>query len=94
MKDLNITPLGKRILVQPVEVEEKTASGLYIPPTATEDKKATNGVVLKLGTANKDKFHMKEGDTVLFKKYSPEEIVVDNQHYLVVEVDDVIAIIK
>lgn len=94
MSDVKITPLGKRILVKPSEIEEKTSGGLYIPPTASEDKKATSGVVVKLGTADKDKFSMKVGDTVLFKKYSPEEISYDNEKYLIVELDDVMAIIN
>lgn len=93
MAEVKITPLGKRILVQPEEVEEKTSAGLYIPPTASEDKKPAVGKVLKLGTADKSKFHMKVGDRVSFKKYSPEEITVDGTKYLLVEIDDVVAII-
>lgn len=93
MSDIKIQPLGKRILVQPEEVEEKTAAGLYIPPTASDDKKASIGKVLKLGTADKSKFPMKVGDRVTFKKYSPEELELDGVKYLVMEVDDVIAIL-
>lgn len=94
MSEIKIKPLGKRILVQPEEVEEKTAAGLYIPPTASEDKKPASGKVLKLGTADKDKFHMKIGDRVFFKKYSPEEVLVDGNKYLLVDIEDVIAIIE
>ena len=94
MSDVKIKPLGKRILVQPEEVEEKTAAGLYIPPTANEEKKPASGKVLKLGSAEKSKFHMKIGDWVFFKKYSPEEVLVDGTKYLIVEIDDVIAVIE
>jgi chaperonin GroES len=93
MSDIKLTPIGKRILVQPEQVEEKTASGLYIPASAQEDKKPASGIVLKLGSAPKEKFHMKEGERVFFKKYSPEELTVDGVKYLIIDVDDVIAII-
>lgn len=94
MSEVKITPLGKRILVSPEEVEEKTAAGLYIPATAQEDKKPASGKVVKLGTADNDKFKMKIGDRVFFKKYSPEEVQIDGVKYLIVEIDDVIAIIN
>ena len=95
MSDIKITPLGKRILVKPVEVEQKTASGLYIPASANEDKKATSGTIVKLGTAPlEDKYKFKVGDTVLFRKYSPEEIELDGQKYLILDVKEVLAVIN
>ncbi|MCK9368794.1 co-chaperone GroES [Candidatus Dojkabacteria bacterium] len=94
MSEVKITPIGKRILVKPEEIEVKTKAGLYIPPTANEEKKPESGKVVKLGTADKDKFAMKIGDRVFFKKYSPEEITVDGEKYLILEISDVIAIIK
>jgi chaperonin GroES len=94
MSEAKITPIGKRILVKPEEIEEKTKAGLYIPPTANEDKKSSSGKVIKLGTAEKSKFAMKVGDRVYFKKYSPEELTVDGEKYLVIETSDVIAIIN
>lgn len=93
MANVKISPLGKRILVEPVEVEQKTAAGLYIPETANEDKKSAIGTVLKLGTADKTKFSMKVGDKVFFKKYSPEEVTVGEKKYYVIDIDDVIAIL-
>lgn len=92
MSDIKLRPLGKRILVQPDLPQEKTVGGLYIPESASDDKKPANGKVVKLGTADSSKFHMKVGDIVYFKKYSPEEILLDGVKYLIVEIDDVIAI--
>lgn len=94
MSELKITPIGKRILVKPEEVEEKTASGLYIP-VSNEDKKATSGTIVKLGTAPlEDKYNFKVGDRVLFRKYSPEEVTIDNVKYLILEVKEVLAVIS
>ncbi len=93
MSDVKLQPLGKRILVLPEQAQEKTKGGLYIPESASEDKKPASGTVVKLGTADKSKFHMKVGDKVFFKKYSPEEVTVDSVKYLIVETDDVIALI-
>lgn len=94
MSDIKITPIGKRILVKPEEVEEKTSSGLYIP-VSNEDKKATTGTIVKLGTSPlENKYSFKVGDRVMFRKYSPEEINIDNEKYLILEVKEVLAVIS
>lgn len=97
-KNINIQPLGLRVLVKPQEIDEKTAGGLYVPPTAQDDKKPEMGVVVKLGTGEQGddarSFEVKEGDTVFFKGYSPDALEVDGEEYLVVHQDDVIAVIK
>ena len=96
--DIKIQPLGKRILVKPSEVEEKTLGGLVIPPTSDE-KRPETGEVVKLGLG-KDKtgkdlvFNVKVGDKVYFKKYSPEEIEIDGEKLLLIDVEDVLAVIK
>ncbi len=91
---IKIQPLGKRVLVKPDEKEEKTKGGLIIPDTA-DGEKASRGTVIKLGTPRKKdyNFFVKEGDKVLFKKYSPEEIEIDGEDYLLIEEEDVLAII-
>ncbi len=98
LKDLKIQPLGKRVLVQPDEIEEKTAGGLVLPPSSTDDKKPETGVVVKLGEGKfKGKaisFDVKIGDRIYFKKYSPEEIELSGEKYLLLDSDDILAIIK
>lgn len=94
-----IQPLGNRVIVKPEEIQEKTPGGLVIPPSAVDEKRPAYGEVLKLGIGkdskgNALKFNVKVGDKVFFKKYSPEEIELDNEKYLVVEADDLIAIVK
>ncbi|MHC1716547.1 MAG: co-chaperone GroES [Candidatus Dojkabacteria bacterium] len=97
-KDIKIQPLGKRVLVKPDEIEEKTAGGLMLPPSANDDKKPETGIVTKLGKGkSKGKeitFEVSVGDRIYFKKYSPEEIEIDNEKYLLLDADDILAIIK
>lgn len=98
-KDIKIQPLGNRILVQAEELEDKTPGGLLIPPSANDDKRPATGKVVKLGKG-KDKdgkavsFEVKIGDNIYFKKYSPEEIIAGGEEYLLLDADDVLAIIK
>lgn len=83
-KKVKITPLGKRVVVRPEEVEETTKGGLIIPPSAQDDQKSEVGTVVVLGTGEKDfKFTVKVGDKVFFKKYSPDEIEIDGEKYFV-----------
>lgn len=97
--DIKIIPLGNRVVVKPQEIQEKTLGGLVIPPSATDEKRPAFGEVVKLGTG-KDKegkalkFDVKVGDLVYFKKYSPEEIEVDNQEYYILDAEDILAIVK
>lgn len=98
-KDIKIQPLGSKVLVVPSKVEEKTAGGLVIPPTSGDEKRPETGEVVRLGIG-KDKggkdieFNVKVGDKVYFKKYSPEEIEVDGKKHLIIDVEDILAVIK
>lgn len=90
-------PLGNRVLVTPDKIEEKTAGGLVLPPSTTDDKKSETGIVVKLGVGKiKGKeitFDVKVGDRVYFKKYSPEELELDGEKYLLLDVADILAVI-
>jgi len=99
MSDIKIQPLGKRILVKPKEEEETIAGGLVVPPSSNDDKRPAMGEVLKLGKGkNKEgkniEFEVKKGDIIYFKKYSPEEIEIGGEKYLIVDAQDVLAIIS
>jgi chaperonin GroES len=96
---IKIQPLGNRVVILPQELQDKTPGGLVIPPSATEDRRPAFGEVVKLGKGkDKDgkaiKFDVKVGDSVYFKKYSPEEIEVDGQEYYILDADDILAIVK
>ena len=82
MSKVNIKPLADRVLVQPAAAEEKTSSGLYIPDSAKE--KPQRGTVIAIGTGKKDEpLTVKVGDTVLYGKYSGNELSVDGGDYLI-----------
>jgi chaperonin GroES len=97
-ENLNIQPLGKRVLVQPDEVEQVTAGGLVLPPSANDDKRPATGTIVSLGIGKDDGkdivFDVKVGDKVYFKKYSPEEVEIEGKKYLLLDTDDILAIIK
>ncbi|XLQ20189.1 MAG: co-chaperone GroES [Candidatus Moraniibacteriota bacterium] len=86
-----VTPLGDNVLVKPVTPETKTASGLYIPDTVTEEK-SQQGKVMEIG--NDEKISVTKGQVVMFKKYGGEEIKIDNEEYVMVKNEDLIAVVE
>lgn len=89
---LNIKPLADRVLVEPVEAETKTASGIIIPDNAKE--KPQKGEVVAIGTGTKDEpLTVKVGDTVLYGKYSGTELKFEGKDYLMMRESDILAII-
>ncbi len=89
---LKIKPLADRVLVEPVEAETKTASGIIIPDTAKE--KPQKGLVVAVGPGKKDDpVTVKVGDTVLYGKYSGTEIKLEGKDYLMMRESDILAII-
>ena len=91
---MKLKPLGDRVLVQPVEEEEKTNSGIVLPDTAKE--KPQKGKVLavgdgKLEDGNRVPLDVSEGDEVLYSKYGGTEITVDGEDLLVLRESDVLA---
>ncbi|GAB4282066.1 MAG: co-chaperone GroES [Marinilabiliales bacterium] len=92
MAKANIKPLGTRIVIKPSNAETKTASGIYIPDTAQE--KPQKGEVIAVGKGTKDEeMEVKVGDTVLYGKYAGTEITIDHENYLIMNQNDVLAII-
>ena len=92
MSKLNIKPLADRVLVEPLEAETKTASGIIIPDTAKE--KPQKGNVVAVGSGTKDNpITVKVGQTVLYGKYSGTELQHDGGDYLIMKENDILAII-
>ena len=95
---VNIKPLEDRIVVQALEAETTTASGIVIPDTAKE--KPQEGTVLAVGPGriddkgNRVPIDVKEGDIVLYSKYGGTEVKYAGQEYLVLSARDVLAIIE
>ncbi len=94
---MKFKPLNDRVLVKRLEVEEKTAGGLYIPDTAKE--KPSRGLVVATGPGKVDnngkrvELEIKEGDNVLFSKYAGTEIKIEGVEHLIMREDDILAII-
>jgi chaperonin GroES len=91
-KDLGIKPLGARVVIQPVEEENRTEGGLYIPDTAKE--KPQTGIVVAVGEDTEDvKITVKAGDKVLFPKYTGTEIKIGGEDYNIMDFDKVLAVL-
>ncbi len=89
---MTIKPLADRVLIKPAPAEEKTVGGIIIPDTAKE--KPLQGSVLAVGNGTKDEqMVLKEGDTVLYGKYSGTEVELDGEKYLIMRQSDVLAIL-
>ncbi|WP_298791884.1 co-chaperone GroES [uncultured Allomuricauda sp.] len=92
MAKVNIKPLADRVLIEPVEAETKTASGIIIPDTAKE--KPQKGKVVAVGPGTKDEsMTVKVGDTVLYGKYAGTELKLDGSDYLIMRESDILAIV-
>ncbi|MCF6242329.1 MAG: co-chaperone GroES [Bacteroidales bacterium] len=92
MAEVNIKPLGNRVLIEPSVSEEKTASGIIIPDTAKE--KQQSGIVLAVGSGSKDNpMEVKVGDKVIYGKFSGTEIEHNGKEYLILEQADILAIV-
>ena len=95
---VTIKPLEDRILIQPLEAETTTASGLYIPDTAKE--KPQEGKVVAVGPGRVDDsgkripLDVAEGDVVIFSKYGGTEVKYDGQEYLLLNARDILAVVS
>ncbi len=87
MAKINIQPLGTRVLIQPLEGESKTSSGLFLPESAKE--KPQTGQVVAIG--DDESIKLKPKDKVLFAKYSGTEFKYEGVDYLLVEASDILA---
>ena len=97
MAKISFKPLGSRVLVEPIEQEEITASGIILPETAKE--KPQQGKVLAAGPGDRnDKgervaMDVKNGDVVLFAKYSGTEVKMDRKKLLILRESDILGIV-
>jgi chaperonin GroES len=91
---VNITPLHDRVLVRRLEEKEVVKGGIIIPDTAKE--KPQEGEVIAVGNGRREKgelipLDVKPGDRILFGKYSGNDIKIDDQEYLIVKEDEILA---
>jgi len=94
---MNVKPLADRIIILPLEAEQKTAGGIIIPDAAKE--KPQKGEVVAVGpgkvadNGSKIELVLKKGDKVLYGKYSGTEVTIDGKDYLIMKESDVLAVI-
>jgi chaperonin GroES len=92
-----LRPLGDRVIIKVVELEEKTASGIVLPDSAKE--KPQQGEILAVGTGRIEDgkrvdLDVKAGDMVIYSKYAGTEVKHDNQEYLILRESDILAVIE
>jgi chaperonin GroES len=91
-KRSRIQPLGENVLIQPAKIEKKTATGIYLPETASEERRQ-QGIVVAIGDDTSIK--LKKGASVIFKRYgSSEEVEIDGVEYVIVAYKDILAVIE
>jgi chaperonin GroES len=94
---MNVKPLADRIIILPLEAEQKTAGGIIIPDAAKE--KPQKGEVVAVGpgrvadNGSKIELTLKKGDKVLYGKYSGTEVSIDGKDYLIMKESDVLAVL-
>jgi len=97
MAKVSFKPLGSRVLVEPIEQEEVTASGIVLPETAKE--KPQQGKVLAAGPGDRNEdgdrvaMDVKVGDTILFAKYSGTEVKMEGKKLLILRESDILGIV-
>ncbi|MBN4070357.1 co-chaperone GroES [Olleya sp. AH-315-F22] len=89
---LKIKPLADRVLIEPLEAETKTASGIIIPDNAKEKPQKGNVVAVGKGTQD-NPITVKIGDTVLYGKYAGTELKLQGKDYLIMRESDILAIV-
>ena len=98
-KEIKIKPLADYVLLEPIKEEEKTKSGILLPQTA-EKERPEQGRVVAVGPGKKTSsgkivpVDIKVGQRVLFTKYGPNEIKINDKEYLIAKEEDILAIIE
>ena len=96
---MRIKPISDHVLIEPIKGEEKRKGGILLPQTA-EKERPEQGKIIAVGPGKKDEtgkiipMEVKPGDMVLFTKYGPNEIKIDDQEYLIAKEEDILAIIE
>ena len=95
---MKIRPIGDKVVVKRLEAEEKTKGGIVLPDTAKEKPKQGKVVAVGEGKLMDDgtraKFQVKKGDRVLFTSYAGTEIKIDGEEYLIMNEDDILAVLE
>jgi len=88
---LKVKPLNDNVLVKVKKQEKKTKGGIVLPDTA-DDEKPQEGEVIEVG--DDKKIGVKKGQTIIFAKYSGSEIKLEEEEYLIIKAEDVLAVVE
>jgi chaperonin GroES len=97
-KKITLKPLGNRVLVQRLEPEEKMKGGIILPDSAKKKQETARVVSIgpgkKLDDGKVVPVPVSVGDVILMDKYSGQEVTIDDEEYMILKADDIIAIIE
>jgi len=96
---MKLTPISDHIVVKPVSAEEKSVSGIIIPDTVNKERPERGEVIAigpgrELESGSRSKMEVQPGQIVLFKKYAPDEVKMNNEEFLLIRMEDVMGIIE
>ncbi len=95
---MKLQPLGDRLIVEPMNADEVTKAGIILPDTVDKEK-PERGRVIAIGAGKRADdgtriaMDVKVGDLVVFKKYAPDEVKIDDKEYLILSESDIMAVI-
>ena len=96
-KKLTLKPLGNRVLVQRVEQEEKLKGGIILPDTAKKKQESAKVIAIGTGSLSSEgkqiPIPVQIGDVILMDKYSGQEVTIEDEEFVILRADDIIAII-
>ena len=92
-RKMKLVPLGDRVVLKQFEAEEMTASGIVLPGQAQEKPQQAKVVAVGPGTDDV-KMQVKVGDVVIYSKYAGTDVKLDEEEFVVVRQDDILAIVK
>ncbi len=96
---MKVKPMHDNVVVEPITEEEATKAGIVLPDTM-EKERPEKGKVVEVGPGkllkdgSREKLSVEPGDQVMFKKYSPEEIKIEDKDYLIISENDILAILE
>jgi len=98
IKKISLKPLGNRVVAKRTEQEETTKGGIILPDSAKQKQETATVVAIGSGSKTKEgkdiPVPVSVGDTILMDKYSSQEVTIDDEEYIIVKADDIIAIVE
>jgi chaperonin GroES len=98
VKNITLKPLGNRVLAQRLEAKETMKGGIILPDSAKKKQETAKVVAIGTGKRLEDgkiiPVPVKVGDLILMDKYSGQEVTIDDEEYMILKADDIIAIIE